>query len=155
MAYITIAQSKQTLGLDLYSSAYDDFASPGTPSDTVLEEDIDFVTGVIDAALIQTYNTIAVPITETKALALLKGYAESLIKYQAYRRFDDAEVPVVVVDRYREVKDELQRLQMGLEFLPGVTQDVLAGAISYSFNSATENSTANSTIFKRSQMRGM
>jgi hypothetical protein len=155
MAYITIAQSKQTLGLDLYSSAYDDFANPGTPSESVLQEDIDFVTGVIDAALLQTYNTINIPIVGVAALALLKGYAESLIKYQAYRRFDDAEVPVVVVDRYREVKDELERLKMGIEFLPGVNQDVLTGAITFSFNSATANSTENSTIFKRSQMRGV
>tara|TARA_R110002020_G_scaffold175493_1_gene367390 strand:+ start:9861 stop:10328 length:468 start_codon:yes stop_codon:yes gene_type:complete len=155
MAYITLAQAKQTLGTDLYQSAYDDFTNPGTPSDDVVTEDINFVTGVIDSAIVQTYNSIAVPITGTEALAVLRGYAESLIKYQAYRRFDDAEIPAVVVDRYREVKDELQRLKDGLEVLPGQTQDPLADAISYSFNSADENSVSNSTVFKRSQMRGV
>jgi len=155
MAYITLAQAKQALGVDLYESAYDDFTAPGTPSDTVLQEDIDFVSGVIDSAIVQTYNSISVPITGTEALHVLRGYAESLIKYQAYRRFDDAEVPPVVVDRYREVKDELQRLKDGIEFLPGQTQDPLADAVAYSFNSANENSTTNSTIFKRSNMRGM
>jgi len=151
MAYITLAQSKQTLGTDLYVSAYDDVTNPGTPSDTALQEDIDFVTGVIDAALIQTFNTIAVPIVGVAALALLKGYAGYLLKYKAYSNFDDSEIPAVVVDKNREVETTLT----DLSFLPGVTQDVLGGAISYSYNSATENSTANSTLFKRSEMRGM
>ena len=155
MAYITLAQAKQAIGNDVYVSAYDDFTNPGTPTDDVLTEDIDFVSGVIDSALVQTYNSISVPITGTEALALLKGYAESLIKYQAYRRFDDAEIPPVIVDRYREVKDELQRLKDGIEFLPGQGQDPLADAITYSYNSADENSTSNSTIFKRSNMRGV
>lgn len=156
MAYITLAQSKQTLGQDLYASAYDDFTNAGTPSDTVLQEDIDFVTGVIDAALLKTYNTVAVPIVGVEALALLKGYAESLVKYQAYRRFDDSEVPEVVVDRYREVKDELDRLKMGIEFLPGVTQDVKSGAISYGYGSISSlSSTTDNTVFPRSKMGGV
>lgn len=156
MAYITLAQSKQTLGPDLYASAYDDFTNQGTPNDTVLQEDIDFVTGVIDAALLKTYNTVAVPITSVSALALLKGYAESLVKYQAYRRFDDAEVPSVVVDRYREVKDELERLKMGIEFLPDVTQDVKSGAISYGYGSVSAlSATGDNTVFPRSKMGGV
>ena len=155
MAYITLAQAKQALGSDLYSSAYDDFTNPGTPSDTVLQEDIDYCTGVIDAALVQSYNSVSSPITGTSALALLKGYAETILKYQAYRRFDDVEVPPVIVDRNREVMDLLQRLKDGEDFLPDEGQDPVTGAIKYSFNSATENSTTNSTLFKRSNMRGI
>ena len=48
MAYITLDQAKQALGNDLYVSAYDDFNNPGTPSDEALQNDIDFITGVID-----------------------------------------------------------------------------------------------------------
>lgn len=155
MVYITLAQAKQALGVDLYTSAYDDFTNQGTPSETVLQEDMAFVDGVIDSCLVQTYNSVAVPITGTSALALLKGYAESLLKYQAYRRFDDAEVPEVVVDRNREVKENLQRLKDGFDFLPDTGQDPLTGAVKFSFNSATENSTTNSTVFKRSNMRGV
>ena len=155
MAYITLAQSKQALGSLLYNSAYDDFVNPGTASDVVLQEDIDFVTGVIDSCLVQTYNSVVVPITGTSALALLKGYAESLLIYKANTRFDDAEVPPVVVDRNREVLDKLQRLKDGFDFLPDTGQDPLTGAVKFSFNSATENSTTNSTVFKRSNMRGV
>jgi len=158
MAYITLAQSKQALGSLLYESAYDDFANPGTPSDTVLQEDIEFVTGVIDAALLKTYNTITVPIpvTATEALALLKGYAESLLIYKANTRFDDAEVAAVVVDRNREVKDELERLKMGIEFLPGVTQDVKSGAIVFGYGSVSSlSSITDNTIFPRSKTGGI
>jgi len=154
MAYITLAQSKQILGIDLYASAYDDFTSPDTPNDTTLQEDIDYVSAQIDAAILKAYNSVAEAITGTGALALLKGYAEDLIKYKAYRRFDDAEVPPVVVDRYREVSDKLDRIADGIDFLPGESQDPLGDAIVYSYNSADENSTSNSTLFKRSQMRG-
>ena len=156
MAYITLDQSKQSLGTDLYVSAYDSVSNPGTPNDTALQEDIDFVTGVIDAALLKTYNSVAVPIVGTEARALLKGYAASVLKYQAYRNFDDSEIPVVVVDRYREVKDELERIKMGIEFLPGVTQDVKGGAISFGYGSVSSlSSTADNTVFPRSKMGGV
>ncbi len=155
MAYITLAQSKQAIGTDLYESAYDDFTSPGTPSDTVLQEDIDYVTGVIDSALVQTYNSVTVPITGTSALALLKGYAETLLIYKANSRFDDADIPESVIDRNTKVETYLLRLKDGLDFLPDEGQDPLTGAVKFSFNSATENSTTNSTIFKRSNMRGV
>jgi len=156
MAYITLPQAKQTLGTDLYVSAYDDVLNPGTPNDTALQEDIDFVTGVIDAALLKTYNSVAVPIVGTEARALLKGYAGSLLKYQAYRSFDDAEVPAVVVDRNREVETKLMMLQDGSDFLPGVTQNVISGAIVFGYGSTTSlKATGDNTVFPRSKMGGV
>ena len=156
MAYITLAQAKQTLGTDLYVSAYDDVTNEGTPSEAALQEDIDFVTGVIDAALLKTYNSFAVPIVGTEALALLKGYAGSLLKYQAYRNFDDAEVPSVVVDRNREVEGKLTEIKLCIEFLPGVTQDVKSGAIIFGYGSVSSlSSTADNTIFPRSKTGGI
>jgi len=155
MAYITLDQAKQALGDHLYVSAYDDFNNPGTPSDTTLQGDIDFVTGVIDSALAQTYDPIGTPITGVEALALLRGYSESLVKYQAYRRFDDAEVPPVVVDRYREVRDELGLLSGGIKFLPGQSQNTLSGAISYGYNSATNNTKTPKPVCRREDMSGI
>jgi len=155
MAYITLDQAKQALGNDLYVSAYDDFNNPGTPSDEALQNDIDFITGVIDSALAQTYDPIGTPITGAKALAVLRGYSKSLIKYEAYRGFDDSEVPPVVVDRYREVERELGLLSGGKKFLPGQSQNTLSGAISYGYNSATNNTKTPKPVCRREDMSGI
>lgn len=154
MSYLTLAQAKQSLGNDLYVSAYDDFTNPGTPSDTVLQEDIDYVTGVINKYLIKTYDVIGTPITATETLAILKGYAEHILKYKAYQRFDEAEVPAVVVDRYREVTDELVAISNGTEMLPGQAQNTLSGAVTFGFNSATNDTESPTPVFRRTDMAG-
>ena len=54
MAYITLDQAKQYLG-DIYESAYIN-VSTDLVDDTILQDDIDGVTGVIDSYVKQVYN---------------------------------------------------------------------------------------------------
>lgn len=152
MAYVTLAQSKQYLGTDLYNGAYDDFVTPGTPDDTVLTEDIDYTTGVIDGYIKQTYNST---ITGTQSLNILRSISERLLKYKAYERFDSEEIPDMVQVRYDRALMELKEIASGDMLLPDETQDIKPSPINWTFNSATENSTDNSTLFKRSNMRGI
>ena len=154
MAYLSLAQAKQALGNDLYVSAYDDFTDQGTPNDTVLQEDIDYVDGVINKYLIKTYDVIGTPITAAETLAILKGYAEHILKYKAYQRFDDSEVPEVVVDRYREVTQELRDIADGIEMLPGQAQNTLTGAVTFGFNSNQNDSESPTPVFRRTDMTG-
>lgn len=152
MAYITLAQSKQYLGADIYNGAYDDFDTPGTPDDAVLTEDIDYTTGVIDSFIKQTYDKT---ITGTQSLNILRSISERLLKYKAYERFDSEEIPDMVQVRYEQALMELDKIASGHMLLPDETQDIKPSPIDWTFNSADENSTSNSTLFKRSNMRGI
>jgi len=150
MSYITLAEAKQYLGLDVYSSAYDDFINPGTPSDTVLTSDIDGVTARIDMAIMQAYDKA---ITGTKALNYLKDLSGRLLLSRAYERYSFSEVPESVIQQRKESTAALLELQGGSLRFDDETQESRGSMFKYDFQSPDLTGKGRQ-VFNRDTMSG-
>jgi len=150
MAYITIAQSKQYLGQDVYESAYDDFSNPGTPDDAVLQNDIDSITAVIDSFVMQAYDKV---ITGAQSLNILKAITEQLLIAKAYERYSMSEVPEWVAGRYDTGIFRLKDIQSGKMLLSDETQESRGSVFKYEFQDGNTDGTGRQ-VFNRSTMSG-
>ena len=148
--YITLAQSKQYLGVDVYESAYDSVTTPGTPDDTVLQNDIDAVTAVIDSYVMQVYSAA---ITGAQSLNILKSLSEQLLLAKAYERYSMSEVPEWVAGRYDTAIFRLKDIQSGAMLLSDETQENRGSVFKYAFQSPNSDGTGRQ-IFNRDTMSG-
>lgn len=148
MAYITLAQAKQYLGTDVYESAYDDFTNQGTPSETVLQNDIDGITAVIDSYVMQVYDKV---ITGPQSLNILKSITEQLLIAKAYERYSMSEVPEWVATRYDTAIFRLKDIQSGAMLLSDETQESRGSVFSYDFDDANSDGTGR-VVFNRRNM---
>lgn len=150
MSYLTLAQAKQYLGTDVYESAYDDIDNPGTPLDTVLENDIDGITAVIDSYVMQAYNK---EITGVQSLNILKSLSEQLLIAKAYERYSMSEVPEWVAGRYDTAIFRLKDIQRGDMLLSDESQESRGSVFKYEFESANADGTGRQ-VFNRTTMSG-
>ena len=148
MAYITLAQAKQYLG-DIYESAYINVTTD-LVDETILQDDIDGVTSVIDSYVKQTYNQT---LTGTQTLQMMRSISEQLLYAKAYERFDSSEVPDWVKDRYDRGIYRLKDIQSGAMILVDETQAPRDSGFYYSFKSANSDGTGR-TNFDRDSMAG-
>ena len=131
MSYITLAEAKQYLG-DIYESAYINITTE-LVDDTILQDDIDGITGVIDAYTKELYDKV---ITDTQSLSILRSISEQLLIAKSYERFDGSDVPEWVRERYDKGIFRLKDIQKGIMKLPGETQSPRDSGFYYSFKSA-------------------
>ena len=150
MAYQTLAQAKQYLGTDVYESAYDDFTNEGTPDDTVLQNDLDSVTAVIDSYVMQAYDKV---ITGDQSLNILKSLSEQLLIAKAYERYSMSEVPEWVAGRYDTAIFRLKDIQSGKMLLSDETQESRGSVFKYAFNSPDDEGKGRQ-VFNRNTMAG-
>ena len=150
MAYQTLAQAKQYLGTDVYESAYDDFTNEGTPDDTVLQNDLDSVTAVIDSYVMQAYDKV---ITGDQSLNILKSLSEQLLIAKAYERYSMSEVPEWVAGRYDTAIFRLKDIQSGKMLLSDETQESRGSVFKYEFNSPDDEGKGRQ-VFNRNTMAG-
>lgn len=148
MAYITLAQAKQYLG-DIYLSAYINITTD-LVDETILQDDIDGVTSVIDSYVKQTYNQV---LTGTQTLQMMRSISEQLLYAKAYERFDSSEVPDWVKDRYDRGIFRLKDIQSGAMLLVDETQESRGSAFKYFFQSANSDGTGRQ-VFNRDTMSG-
>ncbi len=148
MAYITLEQAKQYLG-DIYESAYINVVTE-VLDDTILQEDIDGVTGVIDSYVKQVYNQV---LTGVQTLQMMRSISEQLLYAKAYERYDSSEVPDYVRDRYDRGIFRLKDIQSGAMLLVDETQAPRDSGFYYSFKSPNTDGTGR-TIFDRDSMAG-
>tara|TARA_R110002020_G_scaffold125388_3_gene282602 strand:+ start:4643 stop:5092 length:450 start_codon:yes stop_codon:yes gene_type:complete len=148
MAYITLAQAKQYLG-DIYESAYINITTE-LVDETILQDDIDGITGVIDSYVKQTYNQT---LTGTQTLQIMRSISEQLLSAKAYERYDSSEVPEWVKQRYDRGIFRLKDIQKGEMLLVDETQSPRDSAFSYSFNSSNSDGTGRK-VFDRDSMGG-
>tara|TARA_R110002020_G_scaffold35123_4_gene106167 strand:- start:2736 stop:3185 length:450 start_codon:yes stop_codon:yes gene_type:complete len=148
MAYITLDQAKQYLG-DIYESAYINITTD-LVDETILQDDIDGITGVIDSYVKQIYNQT---LTGTQTLQMMRSISEQLLYAKAYERFDSSEVPDWVKDRYDRGIFRLKDIQSGAMLLVDETQAPRDSGFYYSFKSANEDGTGR-TNFDRDSMSG-
>lgn len=148
MAYITLDQAKQYLG-DIYESAYINI-NTDLVDETILQDDIDGITGVIDSYVKQIYNQT---LTGTQTLQMMRSISEQLLYAKAYERFDSSEVPDWVKDRYDRGIFRLKDIQSGAMLLVDETQAPRDSGFYYSFKSANEDGTGR-TNFDRDSMSG-
>jgi len=149
-AYITLAQSKQYLGKDIYESAYDNIDNEGTPDDTVLQNDIDAITAIIDSFVMQAYDKI---ITGPQSLNILKAISEQLLIAKAYERYSMSEVPEWVAGRYDTAIFRLKDIQSGKMILSDETQESRGSVFKYAFQDPNDDGTGRQ-VFNRSTMAG-
>jgi len=142
MSYLTQAEAKQYLG-DVYESAYYDDITQ-LPDDTVLQQDIDTVNGVINAYVKKAYNF---EIVGVESLNILRGIAQRLLLSRAYERYDSAEIPEIVTTNADESTYRLKEISTGKMLLPDSVQAPKGVGFSYSMR-------GRSTIFDRSSMSG-
>jgi phage gp36-like protein len=150
MAYLTLAQAKQYLGLDDYESAYDDVTNAGTPDDAVLTNDIDAITAVIDSYVMQVYDKV---ITGAQSLNILKSLSEQLLLAKAYERYSMSEVPEWVESRYDKAIFRLKDIQSGKMLLSDETQENRGSVFKYAFQSPSSTGTGRQ-VFNRDTMSG-
>lgn len=148
MAYITLDQAKQYLG-DIYESAYINI-NTDLVDETILQDDIDGITGVIDSYVKQIYNQT---LTGTQTLQMMRSISEQLLYAKAYERFDSSEVPDWVKDRYDRGIFRLKDIQSGAMLLVDETQAPRDSGFYYSFKSPNEDGTGR-TNFDRDSMSG-
>lgn len=148
MAYITLDQAKQYLG-DIYESAYMNVVTE-LADETILQDDIDGITGVIDSYVKQVYNQV---LTGAQTLNMMRSISEQLLFAKAYERFDSSEVPDWVKDRYDRAIFRLKDIQSGAMILVDETQSPRASGFIYSFNSPNSDGTGKK-IFDRDSMSG-
>ena len=149
MAYITLAEAKQYLG-DIYESAYINITTD-LVDETILQDDIDGVTGVIDSYVKQVYNQT---LTGAQTLVMMRSISEQLLYAKAYERFDSSEVPDWVRDRYDRGIFRLKDIQSGAMLLVDENQSPRGSSFVYSFNSANSDGTGR-TVFDRDSMAGI
>ena len=148
MSYITLEQAKDYLGA-LYTSAYDD---NGTPSETLLSEDIDSVTATVDAYVKKQYDFV---IVGAQSLSMLKSYSERLLKSKAYERYDSSRVPEAVENMYVDTIMRLKDLASGKLLLPDSVQEPKANLFCSNMTANTSGRSYTGTIFTRDKMRGV
>ena len=148
MAYITLDQAKQYLG-DIYESAYINVVTE-LVDETILQDDIDGVTGVIDSYVKQVYNQT---LTGSQTLQMMRSISEQLLYAKAYERFDSSEVPDWVKDRYDRGIFRLKDIQSGAMILVDESQSPRDSGFYYSFNSANEDGTGRK-VFDRDSLAG-
>lgn len=144
MSYLTLEQAKNYLG-ELYNSAYSTGEYECSPSETLLQEDIDAVTALVNSYVKKQYNF---EIVATESLALLKGISERLLKAKAYERFDSSEVPDIVIKNADDSIFRLKDIAKGALLLSDSEQNPKANIFAYSYN-------GNNQLFSRSRMRGI
>lgn len=149
MAYITLAEAKQYLG-DIYESAYINITTD-LVDETILQDDIDGVTGVIDSYVKQIYNQT---LTGAQTLVMMRSISEQLLYAKAYERFDSSEVPDWVRDRYDRGIFRLKDIQSGAMLLVDETQSPRSSSFVYSFNSP-DSTGKGRTVFDRDSMAGI
>ena len=149
MAYITLAEAKQYLG-DIYESAYINITTD-LVDETILQADIDGVTGVIDSYVKQIYNQT---LTGAQTLVMMRSISEQLLYAKAYERFDSSEVPDWVRDRYDRGIFRLKDIQSGAMLLVDETQSPRSSSFVYSFNSP-DSTGKGRTVFDRDSMAGI
>ena len=118
--------------------------------DTILQDDIDGVTSVIDSYVKQTYNQT---LTGTQTLQMMRSISEQLLYAKAYERFDSSEVPDWVKDRYDRGIFRLKDIQSGAMLLVDETQAPRDSGFYYSFQSPNSDGTGR-TSFDRDSMAG-
>jgi phage gp36-like protein len=148
MAYITLAEAKQYLG-DIYESAYINITTD-LVDETILQDDIDGVTGVIDSYVKQIYNQT---LTGAQTLVMMRSISEQLLYAKAYERFDSSEVPDWVRDRYDRGIFRLKDIQSGAMLLVDESQAPRGSGFYYSFKSP-DNDGKGRTCFDRDSMVG-
>jgi phage gp36-like protein len=148
MSYITLAEAKQYLG-DIYESAYINVTTD-LVDDTILQDDIDAVTAVIDSYVKQVYNQV---LTGAQTLQMMRSISEQLLYAKAYERFDSSDVPDYVRDRYDRGIFRLKDIQSGAMILVDETQAPRGSSFGFGFD--TEDSTGSGRrVFSRSKMTG-
>ena len=150
MAYLELADAKQYLGTDVYESAYDDVTNEGTPSDAVLQNDIDAITATIDSYVMQAYVKV---ISGVQSLNILKSLSEQLLIAKAYERYSMSEVPEWVAGRYDTAIFRLKDIQSGKMLLSDETQESRGSVFKYAFNSPNDDGTGRQ-VFNRNAMAG-
>jgi len=150
MSYITLAEAKQYLGVNIYESAYDDFTNPGTQDDNILTADIDDITAEIDMAIMQVYDKT---ITATKALNYLRALSGKMLLGRAYERFNFSEVPESVLATQRTARAQLIDIKEGRMRFDDETQESRDSKVKYYFQSANTDGTGRQ-VFNRDTMSG-
>lgn len=153
-AYLTLDEAKQYLSDDIYLSAYDDRATPGTPNDAFLQDDIDQAETLIDSFVKKLYDFDITFLLHPQSFNLLKGITSRLLDKFAYSRYDAASIPDLVQVNYDEAIFRLKDISTGKMLLVDATQAPRASSFSYSFNSANTDGTGR-TVFDRDSMAGM
>jgi len=148
MAYITLDEAKQFLST-IYVSAYQN-ENTDIPDDSILQEDIDAMTALIDSYIKRSYDQV---IAGVSSLALLKSYAQALILRKAYSRFDNAQVPESVQTDNNDTILRLKDLATGVSFLPDEDQVPRDGSISYQYNEGRYTN-GGEKVFTRENMSG-
>jgi len=148
MAYQTLVEAKQYLG-DIYESAYINITTD-LVDETILQDDIDGVTSVIDSYVKKVYNQT---LTGAQTLVMMRSISEKLLYAKAYERFDSSEVPDWVRDRYDRGIFRLKDIANGDLILVDETQSPRASSFTYNYNSANTDGTGRK-IFDRDSMRG-
>jgi len=148
MAYITVDELKQYLG-DVYLSAYIN-VNTELVDDTILQEDIDAATNLIDLSVMELYDKT---ITGAKSLNVLKTISRQLVNYFAYQRYDASQVPESVIEANKDANIKLSKIASGVLKLTDETQDPRGSSFSYSFNSPNANGTGRK-VFDRDSMGG-
>ena len=148
MAYITLDQAKQYLG-DIYESAYINITTE-LVDETILQDDIDGVTSVIDSYVKQVYNQT---LTGTQTLQMMRSISEQLLYAKAYERFDSSEVPDWVKDRYDRAIFRLKDIQSGAMLLVDESQSPRDSGFYYSFQNP-ESDGKGRTRFDSQSMSG-
>jgi len=148
MAYIALDQAKQYLG-DIYESAYINVNTDAV-DDTILQDDIDGVTSVIDSYVKQVYNQT---LTGTQTLQMMRSISEQLLYAKAYERFDSSEVPDWVRDRYDRAIFRLKDIQSGTMLLVDESQSPRDSGFYYSFQNP-ESDGKGRTRFDSQSMSG-
>ena len=148
MAYQTLVEAKQYLG-DIYESAYINITTD-LVDETILQDDIDGVTSVIDSYVKKVYDQT---LTGAQTLVMMRSISEKLLYAKAYERFDSSEVPDWVRDRYDRGIFRLKDIANGDLILVDETQSPRASSFTYNYNSANTDGTGRK-IFDRDSMSG-
>lgn len=145
MSYLTLEQAKNYLN-SLYASAYTPNDSDCLePSETLLQEDIDAVTALVNSYVKTQYNF---EIVATESLALLKGVTERLLKAKAYERFDSSAIPEIVVKNADDSIFRLKDISRGILKLSDSIQEPKA-------NIFVSNYGGSNTLYTRTKMYGI
>jgi phage gp36-like protein len=146
MSYITLDEAKAYLG-DLYLNAY---TENGTPNDSLLIEDIESITALIDSYVKRAYDYI---ITGNQSLKLLKSISEKLLKSKCYERFDSSRVPEAIENNYLDAVMRLKDLASGKLLLPDSVQEPKANIFESNMGENNCDRAYRGSIFTRSKMR--
>ncbi len=152
MSYLTLEQAKSYLG-SLYDSAYTpDEAVVCSPSEALLQEDIDSVTALVNSYVKTQYDF---DIVAVESLALLKSISEKLLKAKAYERFDSSSIPEIVVKNSDDAIFRLKDISKGILKLSDSVQAPKANIFTSSYGSGDSSQSINQPLFTRNRMWGI